>query len=417
MSKKQVIVLWIIALALVGTLAIVNASKSDGFQSATERKRGETLLVDFDPTKVTSLSIKEGTEVVTLQKKEGKWTVAERDDYPANTSSINELLRLIDEVEVTQGIEADPEFAPRFGMDSEATDPKQQGTVVVMTDGNSELAHLTFGKNLESASNLGNPFMGGGSTGRFVKNHQDDSGVYVTSELFPTLNADPSSWLDDDFLIVEKIQSIAVSKQGKLDEHEWKITREGEGAPFTLIGKKDNENLDTNALNPLGNLFSYARFEDIIPAAEEEGSWIKDERQQAVIETFEGLTYHVTFGPQLNAADKYLLRVTVAGNIPEKRKVEEGETEDDAKAKDAAFTKRRKLLLDKLEIAKRLEGRTYQVSKFTVDPLLKNRTGLIKSAPPAASNNPPTPRGPARAVSPPIAIPPQPTTPPSDGEE
>jgi hypothetical protein len=426
MNKRQITVLWIIAVVLVVALIAVNSSRKDGFQSATERTRGETLIKELPAAEVAGLTIRNGDNTVTMKRNESGWVVAERDDYPANTRNINELIRTIAEVKVTQGIEADPEFAPRFGMDPVAEDDAEKGTEVVMADASGkELAKLTFGRNLESGSSA-SPF-GGGATGRFVLNHADASGVYVTSELFPTLTADVTRWLDDSFLRVEKIQSVAVSKPGQENEIQWKLTRPDENAEFALEGKKDEENLDTTAINPIKNLFSYARFEDVVPAADADEAWDKDKRQTAVIETVEGFTYNVTFGPKKSeseGADTYLMRVTTTASIPAERKKGEGETEEDAKQKDEAFAERKKELEEKLADAKKLEGVTYQVTKFTVDPLLKDRIGLIMSAPPAQpqaggpSVTPPmlqrppsAPASPprrAQAVTPPIAIPPAP---------
>lgn len=430
MNKRQIIVLWIIAVVLVVALIAVNSSSKDGFQSATDRSRGETLLKDFPATEVAGLTIKNGDDSVSMKMEETGWVVTNRDNYPADTPGINDLIRTVAEVKVTQGIEADPEFAPRFGMDPVAEDDAEKGTELVMTDAaGTELAKLTFGRNLESGSG-GGPFgMGGGSTGRFVLNHADDSGVYVTSELFPTLSADISGWLDDSFLKVENVTSVAVSKPGQENEIEWKLTRPDESADFALDGKKPEENLDTSAINPIKNLFSYARFEDVVPAAEADEAWDKDKRQTAVIETVEGFTYNVTFGPRKagdegEANDAYLVRVTTTAKIPESRKKAEDESEEDAKEKDEAFAERKKQLNEKLADAKKLEGITYQVTKFTVDPLLKDRTGLIMSAPPAQPTppqagvpggappmlqRPPTQPAPARpraqAVTPPVSIP------------
>jgi len=441
MNKRQILVLWIIAVVLVVALIAVNSSTKDGFQSATNRERGETLLEDFPAADVAGLTIKTGDDSVTMKKEEAGWVVTDRDNYPANTSNINELLRTVTEVKVTQGIEADPEFAPRFGMDPKAEDDAEKGTDLVLTgaDGN-PMAELTFGRNLESGSS--SP-MGGGSTGRFVRNHGDDSGVYVTSELFPTLSADVTRWLDDAFLKVEKIQSVSVSKPGQENEIQWKLTRPDEGSDFQLEGKKAQENLDTAAINPIKNLFSYARFEDVVPAASAEGAWDKDKRQTAVIETVEGFTYNITFGPRKAekedaANDSYLIRITTTAKIPTERKKEEGDTEEDSKEKDDAFVERKKQLEEKLAAAKKLEGITYQVTKFTVDPLLKDRIGLIMSAPPAQAQpqagggnmappmlqrppsqpTPPAKPAPAKrrtqAVTPPIAIPPMP---PKEGDK
>ncbi|GAA5483255.1 DUF4340 domain-containing protein [Haloferula sargassicola] len=433
MSKKQVIVLWIVAAVLILAVVVVKSSKSEAFESATARDRGDTLLPDFPAEQVAKVEIKRGDDTVTLTKGEAGWTVAERDAYPANVSNINDLLRTVDEVKVTQGIEADPSFAPRFGMDPEATDEEEKGTDLVLSDASGkELAHLTFGKTLEAASNPMSPF-GGGSSGRFVMNHADESGVYVTSEVFPTLTVMVERWLDDTFLKVEKIQSIQVSKPGEENETAWEVTRDTENGDFSLVGKADNEELDPTALNPLKNLFSYARFEDVIPADKAEAIWKKDQRQTAVIKTFEGLTYHVTFGPaekedtadaDAPAPESYAMTVTVTGEVPKERKKAEGETEEAAKEADKAFDERKKALEETLANTRKLEGRVFKVSKYTVEPLLKDRTGLIKSAAPAhtAQPNPgmpglpgQAPRRPVQAVTPPIQIPPMP--PANDGGE
>ncbi|MGE9271387.1 MAG: DUF4340 domain-containing protein, partial [Verrucomicrobiales bacterium] len=285
MNKRQILILWIIAAVLVVALITVNSSRSDGYLAATERKRGETLLENFPASEVTQIQIHRGADRVTLNKADDQWTVAERDNYPANASTVYDLLRTIAEVKVTQGIEADASLAPRFGMDPDADDKSEQGTNLRLSSSEGPLAELTFGRNLESGS-AGSPFaIGGSSTGRFVRVHSDESGIYVTSELFSTLTSDVTRWLDDSFLKIEKIQSVAVSKPGQENETAWKLTRTDESADFTLVGKKENENLDSSATNPLKNLFSYARFEDVIPKAEADSLWEKDKRQTAVIET------------------------------------------------------------------------------------------------------------------------------------
>ncbi|MBB5353353.1 hypothetical protein HNR46_003609 [Haloferula luteola] len=429
MSKKQVLILWILAAVLVVSLVAVKSAHKESFESATARDRGDTLLESFPAENVAKILITRGEEKVTLEKKDGTWSVAERDAYPANTTNINDLLRTLAEVKVTQGIEADPSFAPRFGMDPQADDDEEKGTDLLLSDASGkEVAHLTFGKTLEAASDPSNPF-GGGSSGRFVLNHADESGVYVTSEVFPTITVMVERWLDDSFLKIEKIRSVEVSKPGEENVTAWKVSRDAENANFSLIGKQENDQLDETAFNPLKNLFSYARFEDVLPANKAESSWHKDQRQTAVIETFEGLTYHITFGPLIEEPQEteagtpppasYGMSVTVTGDIAQERKKAEGETEDAAKQADEAFAERKKTLEENLATARTLEGRVYKVSKYTVDPLLKDRTAFIKTAPPAGGTAPAgapnlsRPGRPVQAVTPPIQIPPMP---PANGE-
>lgn len=443
MSKRQVVVLWTLAILLAAAAFIVRSGNSKDFEAKTQRARGATLLADFPAPEVAKIQVSSGEKATTLVRKDGKWTVSDRADYPANTATINDFLRTLSEVKVTDGIEADPSLAPRFGMDPGATDEQDRGTEVVLSnDAGTELARLTLGKNLEGASDpMAGMMGGGGAVGRFVRNHADESGVYKVSELFPTLTAEPQRWLDQAFLKVEKIQSVSISPNAKPEEVAWKLTRPDEAGEFALEGAKEGEALDTTATGALKTLFSYANFEDVVAADQIDAIAKPLEKKTLKIGTFEGFVYTLTVTPTEakkpedaapDAAppeEAFLLTVDVAAEIPAERKKEEKESEDDAKAKDQAFADRKAELEKKLATEKAFAGRTFKVSRYLVEPILKDRAALIKQpeAPATAGNpapgglpqgfpggQPTTPpavttppvRRPVEAVTPPIAIPP-----------
>ena len=205
--------------------------------------------------------------------------------------------------------------------------------------------------------------------------------------------------------------------------------------------------LDTTAATPLKSLFSYARFEDVVAADKLADRADAAAKRTAVIETFEGFTYNLTITPAKAAAtpppakpgdapppaaDNSFLTVTVTAELPKERKKDEGEKPEDAKTKDTAFTDRLKTLTEKLAKEKALAGRTFEVSKSTVEPLLKERAQLIAKAtpppaadpntgsvqklpggiittPPAGEATPPSadaPKPRVEAVTPPISVPP-----------
>lgn len=441
MSKRQVVVLWILAVLLVTAAVAVRSGNSKGFQAKTERARGATLLADFPAKEVAKIQVSSGDKSTELVRKDGKWVVANRENYPANTGTINDFLRTLAEVKVTDGIEAEPSFAPRFGMDTAATDEKERGTEVVLSnDAGTELARLTLGKNLEAAGDPMSGMMGGGgASGRFVRNHADTSGVYKVSELFPTLTPEPQRWLDEAFLKVEKIKSVSVSPPAQPDKVAWKVTRPDEVAEFTLEGSKEGEALDSTATSPLKSLFSYARFDDVVGKDEVEKIAKPQEKRTVKIETLEGFTYTLTVTPTEAVKPKendpeaappeesFLITAEVTAEIPAERKKEEKETEEDAKTKDKAFADRKAELEKKLATEKAFAGRTFKVSRYVVEALLKERDALIKkpeAAGAAAAGNPapgglppgfpgaqpgaatPPVRRPVEAVTPPIAIPP-----------
>ena len=420
MKSRNVIILWTIAIALGITIALVKYSQGTGQDKATNRAPGETLLESFPAEKVASIEISGTESTATLVEKEGQWTVSQRDGYPANARNINDLLRTLSDIKVTQGIKAGPSFAPRFGMDENSSDPAEQGiTAVFKDDSGKEIATLTFGKNLDSVTSQ-SPY-GGGATGRFVRNHADESGFYAVSELFGTLSVDPKSWLSDEFFKVEKIKTISLTKPNS-EDNEWTLTREDEDGEFGFTNAFPGVKADPGATGQLKSLFSYARFDDIIPASEVEKRTTPDMLQKAVITTFEGLEYTVGLQPakpeegaEESAAKTYLMTVAISGELPKERKKSEKETEDDTKKADQAFTERLAALTESKKKTKALEGRTFEVSNFTVDALLKGRVELMLKTPAPGTTPPPSTTG-ASAFTPPLKIPAQPTPAPVEPE-
>ena len=426
MNKRQVIILWVIAIALGGAVAFLKLTQKDTTKSATKRAPGQTLFEAFPATEVSTVEIKGTAGTVTLAKKDGAWTVVERDNYPANASYVNEFLRTLTELKVTRGMEAGPSFAPRFGMDETSSKAEDRGLTATFKDSaGKDLASVSLGKNIESGADPG-PMGGAASVGRYIRNHADDSGFYAVSELFPSVSAEIPRWLASEFFSPEKIKTITLSQKGK-EEPAWKLVRDTEEAEYKLEGAAPGEVLDTAATSPLKTLFSYSNFDDVIPASKVAEKSDESGKRTLLIETFEGFNYKVTVMPAKGAEDKMVLTVAVTAELPKERKKEEGEKPEDAKTKDTAFADRLKALNEKLAKEQKFAGRTYEVSKTAMDAILKERDQLLTKATPPANagenNNgavqqlpgglitPPPPTRtattpPIEAVTPPIAVPP-----------
>ncbi len=399
MNKRQVITLWIIAFALAGAVTAVKLSQSKSQHSATKRTAGQTLFESFPANDTAGIEIQGAANSVSLAKKDGKWVVTQRDDYPANSTFVNELLRTLSELKVTLGMEAGPSFAPRFGMDESSSVATDRGLTASFKDASGkEIAKVSLGKNIENSAEQ-SPMGGGNAVGRYVRNHADESGFYAVSEMFPSISGEANRWLSDAFFSPEKIKSITVSQPDK-PEPAWKLTRESEEAEFKLDGATAAEVLDTTATSPLKSIFSYARFEDVVTKDKVAARLAENGKRTATIETFEGFVYTVTILPTKAtpappaaikaatpppATDNFLLTVSVSAELPKERKKEAGEKPEDAKTKDTAFTERLKTLTEKLQKESALADRTYEVAKTTVEPLLKDRAALITKATPPAT--------------------------------
>ncbi len=406
MKPRTVIILWIIVLALGISVYAFKKSAGNDIKDTTQRSAGEKLIPDFPAKEISSIHIVDADFSVTLQEKDGNWSVAERDGYKVNSTEIIGLLRSLIELKVTQGIEAGPSFASRFGMDEKSSDPTQRGITATFKDAaGKNLATISFGKNLDSTASA-SPY-GGGSVGRFVRNHADESGFYAVSELFPSLSADPKNWLTEDFFKIEKIQTISLTQPGS-DKNEWELERDTEEADFKFTSAFPGVKIDPAAVAPLKSFFSYAKFDDIVPTAEIEKRSTPEKLQTATFKTFEGLTYVLKLQPSKSNSENYLLNVKASGELPEKRKPAENEKPEDAAAADKAFEERCKALAENIAQAKKLEPITFEVSKFTVDALLKSRTDLMDKGPgPGLGPQAHPGSGLGPVFSPPISVPEQ----------
>ncbi|KAB2640889.1 MAG: DUF4340 domain-containing protein [Verrucomicrobia bacterium] len=412
MNKRQVIILWIIAIALGGGVAFIKFGQKHATAGTTDRQPGQKLLESFAVAEVAAIEIQGIGDVTNLVKKDGKWLVAQRDNYPANFTAVSEFLDTLEELKVTQGIQAGPSFAPRFGLDESATTNEKRGITASFNNADGkQLAKLSIDRR-SAAETPASPY-GGAANGRFIRNHDDLNAIYRVSEAFPALSNQPKRWLADGFIQIEKIKSIVVTQPDKADVA-WKLERASEDGAFTLAGAAAGETLDTAATDPLKSLFSYAKFDDVIPTAKTAERIQPTGKRTATIETVEGFAYTLTFTPlkpgstpppapkpamqQPPADDNYAVTVAVTATLPKERKKPESEKPEDAKTQDAAFVARLKTLTEQLEKAKSLADRSFEVSKFTLDPLLKERAALLKKDAPAATTPPtatlPQPGGP-----------------------
>jgi len=444
MNKRQVIIFWLVAITLGGAVCALKNMRNQTSASVTMRAPGQTLFASFPATDIAAVEIQGATGNVSIVKKDGKWTVSQRDGYPAKTAYVNEFIRTLGELKVTRALEAGPKFASHFGMDESSANPKDHGLTAIFKDAaGKELAKIALGKNIDNGAEPSSPMMGGGTVGRYVRNYADPNGFYAVNEMFPSVTVEVPRWLADDFISPEKIKAITLSQKGK-DDPDWKLSRETEEAEFKLECATPVELLDTAVVSPLKTLFSYARFEDVLAPDKVTQRSDTTAKRTAKIETVEGFTYVITITPTKAdatppptiaspdspppATDNYFLTVSVTAELPKERKKADGEKPEDAKTKDDAFTERLKTLTEKLAKEKALAGCTFEVSKSTVDSLLKDRAQLIAKATPPPATDPNKaavdkfPGGsvitpPGQVTTPPIEVttPPIEVTPATDG--
>jgi len=250
-------------------------------------------------------------------------------------------------------------------------------------------------------------------------------------------------WLEKAFIApTGGLKSIEVKVADPADQS-WKVEREKDGADPVLADRTEGEEIDAEKVKQAGGAFSSAFFTDVATAADQEKSGLDAPKRTATVGFFDGFTYTLKVGNKVNPDDEnsdYYLTVNVAytplpepaapaaaepppepqptpapeGETPEqkterekkdadartaweqaKQAIEDAKTQHENAVRQWETSKKEKE--ERLAKEKKFEGRTYIVSKYTVDWFLKDRSHFKATAPAAAA----APEADGSAITPP----------------
>ena len=378
MNRKQLGILIVLG-AVIGALGLyVSRRNAASFQSSGEAGAGKKLLPDFPLNDVARIEIKQGTNELNLARQDDDWTVRERYGYPANFQEIGDFLRKIWELKVVQTEQVGPsQYSKLELLEPAKATGTNSGTLIEFKDKSDKtLKAVVLGKKHMRKSGNASPFGGsdGWPDGRYVLVMNGPKDVAVVSDALSEVDVKPDRWLNKDFFKVEKLKTISVTHTNGTNS--WKLTRETENGPLTLADAKSGEQLDSSKSSSAGSALSYPSFTDVVsPQAKPEETGM-DHPVLAKLETFDGFTYTIKVSGKTNEENRYLnMNVTV--DLPKERTPGKEEKAEDKEKLDKEFKEKMSKLEEKLKQEKTFEKWTYLVSKWTVDPLLKERKDLL----------------------------------------
>jgi len=379
MNRKQLILLIVVGV-VVGGFGLYSYKARNSSWEDSSQKLGQKVVKNFPINDVDRIAIKQSKTQLDLAKKGDVWAVQERGDYPANFETVSDFLRKVWDLKVAQNIEIGASRLARLDLlPPDSAD--HAATQVDFKDKNGKtVTSLMLGKKHMKDSPGGNesPFGGGGGSwpdGRYVMVGSDVQTVAVVSEPFSTIEAKPEEWLNKDFFKVEKIKSISVTSTNATNN--WALSRDSETNEWKLADLKTGEQLDIGKISWVNNAFSSPSFTDVATNTSAEATGL-GKPMLAKVETTEGFTYEIKAGNKI-APDKedYYLQVAVNGSFPKERVAGKDEKPEDKTKLDKEFQDKTKKLEDKLKTEKAYEKWTYVVSKWTIDPLFKERKDLL----------------------------------------
>jgi hypothetical protein len=371
MNRKQLTILVVLGI-VVGGLGLMLSKRDAATWNRSEGGLGQKILGEFPINDVTHISIKNTNAEVNLIK-EDVWKVKERYGYPASFTEVGDFLRKAAELKAVQTVKVGPS---QFGRLELLSPDKEKGTntgTLVEFKGKDDktIKTLLLGKKYVRESQNDSPYGGGGfPVGRYVMVPGNVQSVSVVSEALTDIEPKPEHWLNKDWFKVEKLKSIAVASTNATNN--WKVARESETGSWVLADKKEGEPVETNKLSSVGYALSSPSFNDVLAPETKPEPVVT-----ATLETFDNFIYTMRVGNKGTNDDTYPVNVKVAANLVKERTPGQDEKPEDKEKLDKEFKEKVQKLEDKLKQEQGYEKWTYVVSKWTIDPLLKERKEFL----------------------------------------
>lgn len=372
MNRKQLILL-LAALVVAGGASLLLLNRHQESWNESEAQLGGKLLKNFQINDVAAISIKGGTNL-DLVRKNDRWRVAERGDYPANFSQISDLLIKVGDLKIVQSEPIGPAQLGRMHLEPPGKSPGAGVLVEFKNSQGNVLDSILLGKKHTEKSERPSPMSfgeDGFADGRYVMLMSDPKNMLTVSDPLNSVDPKAAEWLNKDFFKIENPQSISFVSTNA--SNSWTLTRASESAPWVLNESKPGEVLDTNKLSSLASTLSYPSFVDVAADPANAGM---DKPLRITLKTFDGFTYSLKVGSKTPEND-YNLNVEVTADLPSARTGGKDEKPEDKKKLDKEFQDKNKQLQDKLAQEKSLSQWTYVVNGWLIDPLIRDRAQLM----------------------------------------
>ena len=458
MKNKQLLIAVVVLIVLGAAVFSTKENSGKSSSSGKSTKPTNQVITTLDATKLASITLTDSDDSVSVKQVNGKWSVTDRDGFPANFSNIQSLVDTVTELKILAKQKVGKSQLGRFELNDPATEAKDAGTKLELKDADGNVLHsVLFGKETQGQSDPSSPF-GPSGTGRYVLVPPNTVGE-INETLSSDLKTSPADWLHkEDFLKVEKIKSITIKQPKEADS--WTLTRIKEEDDMALSEAKSDEKLDSSKGNSAGRVLSSPSFDDIASKSAKPEETGMDKAVTATIDTFEGYNYVVKMakkddehymslaasGTRLAQEDETAARTPQADESNPRAQAEDEKPEDaerldkehnvalakliadrdkaHAESQSKLREERDSTFADNLAKLAKLEGWTFKVSSYTFDSIYKTRSEMMEEekeeasqeaasttpslpslpgipAPPAPSVTPTPPVAPAITVQPP----------------
>lgn len=344
--SSRIVAILVVLLVILGGAALLYRHEEGGRRPDNAAALGRTLLKDLKAADIAAIRIVEPKATLTLQRKDERWVIAERADFPAEIGKVREFVLKAIGLKIGQSEPLGEKDRVRLNLDASGTRVEFKAA-----DGK-DLGVFTVGRKYFKRE-VENPEKAI-PDGRFVALPGEAGTAYLVGDPLSQAAARSAEWIDRASFRVEKVKTLEVRYPAGGG---WRIERSGDNADWKLTGAKPGEKLDVSRANAASYSLQLLELADVAPKDAADTGLDKPILVDAT--TFEGLSYAIRIGKLVG--QDYYVSFTSSGTPKSEAK--------DAKAAEEQAA-REKLLAQHVLL----------IPKSKLDDTLKPRSELLEKS-------------------------------------
>jgi hypothetical protein len=298
--NARVAAVLVLLLAVLGGGALLYQYQERARRPDNVATLGKPVVKDLQVADVTAIRIVEPKDTLTVQRKDDRWTIAERADFPADTAKVREFVLKLVGLKVGQSEPLGDKDRARLNLDGSGTKVELQGA-----DGKT-LGALTVGRKYFKRE-VDNPEKAI-ADGRFVALPAEAGTAYLVGDPLALATTKTAEWIDRTSFQVEKVKTLEVRYPGGGG---WRIERQQDDADWKLAGLKPGEKLDVSRANAASYSLSLLELADVAPKGVTDTGLDKPVLIDAT--TLGGAAYAIKVGKL--SGDNYYVSFTASGAL------------------------------------------------------------------------------------------------------
>jgi uncharacterized protein DUF4340 len=348
--NARITLILVVLLAILGGGALLYQQQERSRRPENVGALGRNLFKDLKAAEVAAIRIVEPKSTLTVQRKDERWVIAERGDFPADVAKVREFVVQALSLKAGQSEPIGDQDRARLNLDESGTQVEFAGA-----DGKT-LSKLVVGKKYFKRE-VDNPEKAR-ADGRFVALPGEPKTVYIVSDPLNQASTRSADWIDKSSFKVEKVKTLEVRYP---EGGGYRIERDGDTADWRLAGARPDEKLELTKANAASYSLGLLELADVAP----KGTTLEGP-VSIQASTLDGLSYSIKVGKL--QGDNYPVSFSSSGTL----------------RKDDKDAERLKKVAERLPREKLLSDYVLLVPKSKLEDTLKKRSEMLEKKDDAA---------------------------------